>query len=197
MTRTGSWVKCLPSTTEGSAKTSPPQCRVIGSLKGDSIMRRGPGSSTSRWGAVIVTALLLSLLEPPSWSHAESILVLGGTGCPGPSCVTIQQYSLSGNNLGVFASGLINTGWITADDRGNVYLSEYHDGGPIRKFSPVGVEVLTTPTTFTPAGIAIGSDRSIYVAHYDGGKVQHYSASGDDLGVFASPRRGRDRFYSV
>ena len=28
MIRTGSWVKCLLSTTEGSAKTSPPQCRL-------------------------------------------------------------------------------------------------------------------------------------------------------------------------
>jgi hypothetical protein len=28
MIRTGSWVKCLLSTTEGSAKTSPTQCRL-------------------------------------------------------------------------------------------------------------------------------------------------------------------------
>src|SRR5258706_602335 len=49
-----------------------------------------------------------------------------------------------------------------------------------------GALLLTVPTSFTPGGVAIGDDRSIYVAHYDAGKIHRFSATGADLGIFAS-----------
>jgi len=71
------------------------------------------------------------------------------------------------------------------DRAGNVYVSEF-SGHAIRKFSPAGALVLTVPTSFTPGGVAIAGDGSIYVAHYDAGKVHRFSSSGADLGVFVT-----------
>ena len=59
-------------------------------------------------------------------------------------------------------------------------------GNRVRKFSPSGVNLLTITTTYTPGGIAIGSDGTIYVAHYDAGAIHHYSSAGADLGIFAT-----------
>jgi sugar lactone lactonase YvrE len=65
-------------------------------------------------------------------------------------------------------------------------VSEYL-AARVDKFSPSGETLLTiTTSTFTAGGVAIGSDGSIYVAHYASGKIHRYSASGEDLGVFAS-----------
>ena len=46
--------------------------------------------------------------------------------------------------------------------------------------------LLTITTAYTPGGVAIATDGTIYVAHYDAGRIHHYSAAGTDLGVFAS-----------
>src|SRR5215831_5377333 len=39
---------------------------------------------------------------------------------------------------------------------------------------------------YVPGGIAIGDDGSMYVGHYDAGRISRYSAVGEDLGVFAT-----------
>jgi len=97
----------------------------------------------------------------------------------------VRHYSADGTDLGVFASDLSAPAWITTDRTGTTYVSEYR-GNAIRKFSPSGALLLTVPTSFTPGGVAIGDDRSIYVAHYDAGKIHRFSATGADLGIFAS-----------
>jgi hypothetical protein len=97
----------------------------------------------------------------------------------------VYQYSASGADLGPFVSGLSSPSWLTLDRGGSVYVVEY-TGARIRKYSSLGVLLLTITTPYTPGGIAVGSDGSIYVAHYDGGRIHRYSAAGDDLGVFAS-----------
>ena len=51
MIRTGSWVKCLPSTTEGSAETSTRRCCAVGSWGG---RRPSPGGYVAGTGATDV-----------------------------------------------------------------------------------------------------------------------------------------------
>jgi sugar lactone lactonase YvrE len=97
----------------------------------------------------------------------------------------VHHYSASEADLGIFASDLSTASWITVDQAANVYVTEY-TGNRVRKFSPNGDGLLTITTTYTPGGVAVGTDGSIYVAHYDAGKIQRYSATGADLGVFAS-----------
>jgi sugar lactone lactonase YvrE len=99
--------------------------------------------------------------------------------------VEVHHYSASGLDLGVFTAGLSNASWMTVDEAGNVYVSEY-TGNRVRKFSPLGVNLLTITTSYTPGGVAIGGDGTIYVAHYDAGRIHHYSATGDDLGIFVA-----------
>jgi len=98
---------------------------------------------------------------------------------------TVHHYSVSGTDLGIFVSGLASPAWMTTDNRGNIYVSEY-TGNRLRKFSPSGDHLLTITTAFTPGGVAIGSDGTIYLAHYDAGAIHHYSSAGADLGVFAT-----------
>jgi len=101
-----------------------------------------------------------------------------------PGSSAIRHYSASGGDLGEFAHGLNSPSWIAADQFGNIYVSE-HDGQRISKFPPAGAN-LTIATPYNPGGIQVGTDGTIYVADYFGGKVYRYSANGTDLGLFAS-----------
>jgi hypothetical protein len=101
----------------------------------------------------------------------------------------IYKYSLSGTNLGPFVSGLEGPGWLAADARGHIYVTE-SNGARVDKFSPSGSLLLTITTPYTPGGVAVGSNGTIYVAHFDVGEVSHYSAAGSDLGIFAQFQPG-------
>ena|SRR5215831_10076627 len=120
--------------------------------------------------AVLVIPIVLSLGVP---------LVSAVTISPGDILVAaedagvIRHYSASGSDMGFFANNLSQPSWITTDPAGNVSVSEY-GGNAIRKFSPSGTLLLTIHTPFTPGGVAIGGDGSVYVAHYDAGKIHRY-----------------------
>jgi sugar lactone lactonase YvrE len=96
---------------------------------------------------------------------------------------TIHQYSLAGDDLGVFARGLNSPSWITADGHGNIYVSEYQ-GDRVIKYSPSGEMLLTIATSYTPSGVRVGRDGTIYVGSYSAGRVNRYGASGQSLGIF-------------
>src|SRR6267142_6285171 len=102
-----------------------------------------------------------------------------------PGSGTVRHYSASGAFIDEFARGLSSPSWITADRIGNIYVSE-HDGQRISVFSPTGANLLTITTPYQPGGVQVGPDGTIYVADYFGGKIFRYSASGTDLGLFAS-----------
>ena len=136
----------------------------------------------SRVVLAALLALILNLSPSPSSAEATTagdILVVD------PGSGTIRHYSASGGDLGVFASGLSSPSWITADRLGNIYVSE-HTGRRISIFSPTGVNLFTITTPYDPGGVQVGPDGTIYVADYFSGKVYRYSASGTDLGLFAS-----------
>src|SRR5262249_35708891 len=80
----------------------------------------------------------------------------------------VYQYSVTGADLGAFASGLRSPSWITVDPDGNVYVTEYglNEPGTIIKFGPDGARLLAISTPFTAAGVAIAPDGTIFVAHY-------------------------------
>jgi sugar lactone lactonase YvrE len=132
--------------------------------------------------ALLALILSLTIIVIPSSAVAATA---GDILVADPGSGTIRHYSADGVDLGVFASGLSSPSWITADQIGNIYVSE-HDGPRISKFSPAGVNLLTITTPYKPGGIRVGTDGTIYVADYFGGKVYRYSASGTDLGLFAS-----------
>ncbi len=138
---------------------------------------------------VVLAALLALILSLSpicvSPSSAVAPTTAGDILVADPGSGTIRHYSASGAFIDVFASGLSSPSWITADRLGNIYVSE-HDGQRISVFSPTGANLLTIATPYTPGGVRVGPDGTIYVADYFGGKVYRYSASGTDLGLFAS-----------
>src|SRR5206468_7155050 len=83
---------------------------------------------------------------------------------------TIRRYSASGAEAAApFASGLSAPWSITADQHGNIYVSE-RDGQRVTQFSSAGGDPVLTITTcptitrcFTPGGVRVGTDQTIYV----------------------------------
>ena len=134
----------------------------------------------------VVLAALLALIFSVAAIFVPSSAVAitaGDVLVADPGSGTIHRYSASGGDLGVFV-GDLSPSWITADQFGNIYVSE-HDGQRISKFPPAGAN-LTIATPYNPGGIQVGRDGMIYVADYFGGKVYRYSADGTALGLFAS-----------
>ena len=140
----------------------------------------------SRVAHAAVLTLILSLAPIFVSPSSAAAITAGDILVADPESGTVRHYSAVGADLGEFASGLFAPSWITADRIGNIYVSEY-DGQRISKFSPAGVNVLTITTLYIPGGVQVGTDGTIYVADYLNGTVHRYSASGTDLGLFASP----------
>ena len=140
---------------------------------------------------VLVPLLLLILglspfVSPSSAAAADTGDILVAD----PASGAIRRYSAAGVDLGDFAGGLSSPSWITADQFGNIYVSE-HDGSRISKFSATGARLLTfttltSTTPYKPGGIRVSADGTIYVADYFGGKVDRYSADGTPLGQFVA-----------
>jgi streptogramin lyase len=135
----------------------------------------------------VLAALAVFTLAPifvsPSFADvaAGDVLVADlGTCRNEQDCVagtgSIRHYSASGT-VEMFASGLSAPWAITADQLGNIYVSE-RDGQRVTKFSPSGLNLLTITTGFIPGGVRVGTDGMIYVVDSSGGKINRYSAAG-------------------
>jgi DNA-binding beta-propeller fold protein YncE len=139
-------------------------------------------------GSRVTVAVILSLFAVLGLGTAA---VIAAPVSPGDILVveqgggTIRHYSASGADLGAFASGLSAPSFITADDAGNIYVSEF-GGNRVVKFSSTGLSLLTITTPFAPGGLQVSGDGTIYVADYFGHAVRRYSALGVDLGLFVS-----------
>lgn len=159
-------------------------------------------------GVLTVLAVLIftPLFVSPSFADvaAGDVLVADLGNCRTqdvcePGTGTIRRYSALGGDLGVFAGGPsfpLSAPWsITADQLGNIYVSE-RDGQRVTKFSPAGAPLLQITTGFTPGGVRVGTDGTIYVVDSLGGKINRYSALGADLGSFASTALGSADFMT-
>jgi sugar lactone lactonase YvrE len=143
--------------------------------------------------AALAVLLFTPIFVSPSFADVVTgdVLVADLGNCTGqdvcePGTGSIRHYSASGaEDPAPFASGLSAPWSITADQLGNIYVSE-RDGQRVTKFSPSGTNLLTITTGFTPGGVRVAPDGTIYVVDSLGGKINRYSASGTDLGRFAS-----------
>src|SRR5262245_42775002 len=143
---------------------------------------------------VALLTLLVSVCSTVDLSFAAAAAV-GDVLVADPGSGTVRHFSAAGADLGVFASGFSSlTMWITADRSGNVYVSE-HEDQRISKLSPTGERLLTIPTPYQPGGV-LAADGTIYVADFFNGRVYRYSASGADLGLFASTTLARIDFMA-
>src|SRR5262249_27966312 len=130
-------------------------------------------------GALTLALAFLALACSRIASGEERIFVADQT------AGTVHQYSLSGDDLGVFASGLVSPSWITFDSEGNICVSDY-TGRKVTKFSPSGDILLTVNTPVPAGGVRVGSDGTIYIGDYFGDGVLRYSAVGDELAPFVT-----------
>lgn len=98
---------------------------------------------------------------------------------------TIRQFSLAGQDLGLFASGLSGLGGMALDRSGNLYVVS---GGAVHKFSSTGEDL----GVFASAGLnepfisAFDSAGDLFVSDFGNQTVHEFPSTGQDLGVFAS-----------
>ena len=101
---------------------------------------------------------------------------------------TIEKFSSSGADLGVFASTFLNCPQALAfDSHGNLYVANFDN--TIKKFSSSGADlgVFTSANLNGPVALAFDNSGNFYVANYSGTHtIEKFSSTGTDLGVFAS-----------
>src|SRR5579862_4780907 len=128
-----------------------------------------------------LTALLALFLVYVPAAHAN-LFVASETGG------TINQFSNSGQNLGVFASGLNEPLTVAPDQAGNLYVAVF-GASQLDKFSLSGTLLWSIALGYAPGDAIVGSDGSIYVVKYFAngtGYIYKYSSTGQSEGVFAT-----------
>ena len=101
---------------------------------------------------------------------------------------TIEEYSSTGVDLGLFAStGLSQPQGMAFDSSGNLYVANW-GSNTIEKFSATGdnLGVFASTGLNDPCGIAFDSSGNLYVANWGSSTIEKFSPAGTDLGVFAS-----------
>ena len=101
---------------------------------------------------------------------------------------TIEKYSSTGTDLGVFAStGLSSPAGLAFDSRGNLYVAN-SGNNTITEYNSSGAElgVFASTGLRNPEGLAIDSHGNLYAANNGNSTIEKFSSTGTDLGVFAS-----------
>jgi hypothetical protein len=134
----------------------------------------------------LALSLLLLALLVPGVARSDTLLVSASNN-------TILEFSLTGQDLGTFASAGLNQPLGLALDRsGNLYVANVADG-TIRKFSPTGQDLgifASTGLRF-PAGLAFDRSGNLFVANgqqrpgQTDYSIRKFSPTGQDLGDFA------------
>ncbi len=92
---------------------------------------------------------------------------------------TIDAYSLTGANLGVFAStGLNEPQGLAFDANGNLYAANW-GSNTIERFSPTGQDLGVFASTGMdyPCGIAFDNSGNLYVANWGNSTIEEFSAT--------------------
>ena len=126
--------------------------------------------------------LLLLAVLGPGVAQSDTLLVSTGSN-------TILEFSLTGQDLGTFAStGLSNPLGLALDRSGNLYVANV-GSSTIRKFSPTGQDLGLFASLLgigCPTGLAVDRSGNLLVADLCVSVVREFSPTGQDLGTFAS-----------
>ena len=96
---------------------------------------------------------------------------------------TIEKFSPTGVDLGVFASTGLNLPMGLAFDRsGNLYVANFA-GNTVQKFTPAGVGSVFA-NVIRPTGLAFDASGNLYVSNF-GNTIEKFSPNGTARGTFA------------
>jgi sugar lactone lactonase YvrE len=128
---------------------------------------------------LMVTVLVLSVFGA-GVAIAQTLLV-------STSSNTIRKFALSGQDLGIFASGLNDPDGLAFDRAGNLYVDNVR-GSTIREFSPTGQDlgIFASTGVNEPLFLAFDSQGNLFVSNDADNSIHKLSPSGEDLGVFVS-----------
>ncbi len=128
---------------------------------------------------------MLSLHFPKQSKAGQATILVGNEGFN-----DVNQFSLSGANLGAFASSLPLAHNVTVDRAGDILVS-YSDG--FAEYSPSGTLLLNVSRSYNTGQVQVGANGDFLVNNYYGGDVLEYSPTGQYLGIFSNP--GLQRAY--
>ena len=98
---------------------------------------------------------------------------------------TVEKFSASGSDLGVFASVGLNFPLGLAFDRsGNLYVANF-SGNTVREFAPDGSDLGVFAIVLQPTGLTFDTAGNLYVAH-DGNSIARFTPAGAPLTSFTS-----------
>ena len=130
---------------------------------------------------VLTLILFLHALPVSALAQSGSVLVSFGSN-------TIREFSLTGEDLGIFAStGLSGPLGLALDRFGNVYVANVGNG-TIRKFSPTGEDlgIFASAGLHEPIGLAFDAAGNLFVSDIFDNTIHKFSSAGQDLGTIAS-----------
>jgi DNA-binding beta-propeller fold protein YncE len=135
------------------------------------------------WRRVALALLLLTL---PITSLAQPAALLVSTVPLDGAPPTIRRMSLTGDDLGVFASvGLNGALGLALDRAGNVYVANVGDG-TIHRFSAAGADLGVFAAVRQPVALTFDSAGNLYVSDILDNTIHKFSPAGQDLGVITS-----------
>ncbi len=101
---------------------------------------------------------------------------------------SIEKYSSTGTDLGVFANTALNgPSGLAFDQSGNLYAANLA-GNSIEKFSSTGTDlgIFANTGLNVPFGLAFDSTGNLYAANSGSSTIEKFSPTGTDLGIFAN-----------
>ena len=130
---------------------------------------------------------------------AAAALVLAAATAPGRADIlyvgndannTIERFSSTGSDLGVFASNPTADGAFTLglafDSAANLYVTYPNITTNVVKYSPTGTYLFSFGVLSYVEGDTFGRDGNLYIAETVYNKIEKFSPGGTDLGAFAS-----------
>ena len=157
------------------------------SAKGDILYESSPGVIQTINSSGTISPFVTDQFDPQGLAFSSSgILYVSNFGTN-----SIEKYSLTGADLGTFASGATLSGpeGMAFDSAGNLYVANQSDN-TIEKFSTTGVASVFVSAASgllnSPTSLAFDSSGNLYVTNYGSNSIQRFSAAGTSLGTFAS-----------
>ena len=133
-------------------------------------------------------ALFLGIAVPACFFCAGGFAHAGNLFVSNYNNNTIEEYSSTGANLGVFAdTGLSEPQGLDFDSSGNLYVGNW-GSNTIEKFSSTGKDlgVFASSGLDNPCELAFDRSGDLYVANWSNNTIEEFSSTGKTLAVIAS-----------